>query len=103
MRPACEERERVAYFDCTICHVSVISFNTEPMPKDNSITLNDPRAIPVLFSDSANSPVLHYDKFDLASAKRQIEDQGFVIAKGLVPLERIERVRAFWLKTFSDT
>jgi hypothetical protein len=57
--------------------------------------------IPTLFSDSPDDPVLRYDRFNVADVKHQVNETGFCIVKGLVPRARIDRIRAFWLDTFS--
>lgn len=60
-----------------------------------------PADISVLLADRPDDPVLHYERFQKDEVRRQIDDIGFAIVRGLVPESRIERIRAFWIETFS--
>jgi hypothetical protein len=60
-----------------------------------------PTDIPALFSDPSGDPVLRYERFQLPEVKRQIDEVGYCIVKGLVPKSRIDRIRAFWIETFA--
>ncbi len=60
-----------------------------------------PSDIPLLFSDQPDNPVLVYDRYNLEDVRRQIEDIGFAVVKHLVPKQRIDRIRSFWVDTFS--
>jgi hypothetical protein len=61
----------------------------------------EPSDIPILFSDRPDNPVLDYDRYHLEDVRRQIDDVGFAVVKGLIPKARIERIRSFWIDTFS--
>jgi hypothetical protein len=61
-----------------------------------------PSEIPALFGDRPDDPVLHYDRFNLEEVRAQVRDIGFGIVRGLVPESRIQRIRSFWIDTFSN-
>src|SRR5438477_5689539 len=72
---------------------------TTPSPTFNrSSTSAD---IPVLFGDSLSAPILLFDRFHIDQVLQDINDSGYSIVKGLVSLERIERIRAYWIDAFS--
>src|SRR5437773_2283647 len=60
-----------------------------------------PGAIPLLFSVQPDELILNYYRLLLQPARQQITEAGYAIAKGLVPKDRIARIRTFWLDTFS--
>jgi hypothetical protein len=60
-----------------------------------------PKDIPGLFADRPDDPILNYEHLDVSEAKRGLEEDGFVIVKNLVPGDRIERLKEYWIAAFS--
>ena len=56
----------------------------------------------VVFPDPPGAPFVNYDAFDVETVQQQVRAHGFAIVEGLVPTERLERIREFWLGRFSQ-
>jgi hypothetical protein len=61
-----------------------------------------PAEIASIFRDDSKDPFIHYERFDVAAIKTQIDANGYAVIRDLIPVKWIDTIKTHWLRRFRE-